>query len=221
MACCASWSASGVNAQPAIDPTTELIRQQERQREQRSRQEPEVDIHLAGEPQASLDRLPLNESPCFKIGRIAIDLAPSADTEKFLWLPESLAGANHDDAPVGKCLGSRGIAMVVKRAQDALSAQGFATSRVFAKPQDLSGGTLTLSVVPGRVRAIRFAEQAPPASLPRAALWNNAATRTGDILTLNDIEQTLENLKRVGATVVGVAADAVNYLANPDPKKFI
>lgn len=25
----------------------------------------------------------------------------------------------------------------------------------------------------------------------------------------------------VGATVVGVASDAVNYLANPDPKKFI
>lgn len=166
IAFCACWSSGLGNARPAIDLTTELIWQQEYPHEQRSRQRPGSDVHLAGEFPASPSRLPLNETPCFKIKLVAIDLAPSADAEKFLWLAEALAGANHDDAPIGKCLGSQGIAMVVKRAQDALSAQGFATSRVFAKPQDISGGVLTLTVVLGRVRNQRFALQAQPASVP-------------------------------------------------------
>ncbi len=77
--------------------------------------------------------------------------------------------------------------------QNALIDRGYVTTRVLAEPQDLSGGTLALTVVPGLVRAIRLDE----ASSPRATLRNALPLREGELLDLRAVEQGLENLKRV------------------------
>jgi hemolysin activation/secretion protein len=82
---------------------------------------------------------------------------------------------------------------VLQRAQDALVNKGFVTSRVLAEPQDLASGQLVLTVLPGRIRAIRFTEPVDP----RATAWNAVPVKPGDILNLRDIEQALENFKRV------------------------
>jgi len=72
-------------------------------------------------------------------------------------------------------------------------ARGFVTTRVLAEPQDLSGGALTLTVIPGRISAIRFAE----GSDGRGNSWTALPATSGDLLNLRDIEQALENFKRV------------------------
>jgi hemolysin activation/secretion protein len=64
---------------------------------------------------------------------------------------------------------------------------------VLASPQKLDSGKLTLTLVPGTVRAIRWAA----GSGQRASRWNTVPTNTGDTLNLRDIEQALENYKRV------------------------
>lgn len=179
-------------AQPVIEPSAELIRQQEREREQRSRLAPGTDVHLATPPPTASGRLPRDETPCFKIDRVHIQTTAPAD-DPFQWLTEALAGAQQDDAPIGQCLGARGVALLIGRAQDALVARGWITSRVLAPAQNLNSGTLTLTVVPGRVRHVRLAQP----EQTRLALWNSAATGPGALLNLRDIEQTLENLKRV------------------------
>jgi hemolysin activation/secretion protein len=82
----------------------------------------------------------------------------------------------------------------MKRVQNAIIARGYVTTRVLAKDQDLQAGVLTLLVVPGRIRAIRFA----PGVDARAVSWRDALpARPGDLLNLRDIEQALENFKRV------------------------
>jgi dienelactone hydrolase len=106
---------------------------------------------------------------------------------------EHLAGAYGDDTPIGRCLGAQGINALLKRAQDALITKGLITTRVLAEPQDLKSGVLTLTVVPGRVNAIRFA----PDSSSRARAWTAVPMKPGDILNLRDIEQGLENLMRL------------------------
>jgi len=67
------------------------------------------------------------------------------------------------------------------------------TTRVLAEAQDLHSGTLTLTVLPGRIRAIRFTDD----SGARANAWNAFPAKPGDLLNLRDIEQALENFKRV------------------------
>lgn len=109
-----------------------------------------------------------------------------------------------DDA-IGRCLGSGGLNTVISRVQNSLIASGYVTTRVLAPPQDLRTGTLMLTVVPGRIRAIRFVPAAGPDASWYRPTWANALPAVpGDILNVRDIEQALENFKRVPTVEVDI-----------------
>lgn len=165
----------------------ELQRQQERERAQRRQLEQGVDARLPQSIVPDDGRIPADETPCFPIREIRLN-----DSEmRFSW---SLAAADAPDDPaIGRCLGSQGINIVMARIQNAIVARGYVTTRVLAEAQDLTTGTLTLTVIPGRIRSIRFSDD----SDARANAWNAMPARPGDLLNLRDIEQALENMKRV------------------------
>jgi len=174
-------------------PFVEEQRQLERERALRQQQEPEVDERLPGRPGPDgAAKLPPGESPCFRIDRLTLDGELSA---RFQWLLEEADGraVGLADGPIGRCLGTQGINTVLARLQQALVARGWITTRVLAAPQDLSGGSLAISLVPGRVAAIRFADPAAATTSLRGAI----PIRPGDLLNLRDIERGLENLKRL------------------------
>jgi hemolysin activation/secretion protein len=199
----AAFAATNAHAQQLPDPAVELRRQQERaQAQQQQIQGLSRDVALeAPAPILNVPRLPANESPCFAITHIEIREVPqgggaSSASSSFAWIGHAISGPANDDTPIGKCLGAQGIGLVLKRAQDALVAKGFVTSRAVAQAQDLSTGHLVVDIIPGRVHSIRFAE-----GTERKAWFNNAGNsvpiQSGDILNLRDIEQALENFKRV------------------------
>lgn len=171
-------------------PFIEELRQQERERALRAQQERAVDARLPVEARPAPGRLPEAETPCFRIDRLVLGGERAGE---FQWLLASAAGAQGDDAPIGRCLGTRGVDTVLARLQQALVERGWVTTRVLAPPQDLAGGTLSVTLVPGRIAAIRFAE----GTGDRTALRNAIPARPGDLLNLRDIEQGLENLKRL------------------------
>lgn len=172
------------------DPAAELRRQQEREAESRKRQEARSDVRLPEQAKAELMRLPVAENPCYNINSIHIDGEGAAD---FAWIQDAFSGVANDDAPFGRCIGAQGINLLLKRGQNALVAKGFITSRLLAQQQDLKTGKLSLSLVLGRVGAIRFAD--PKSS--HASAINALPASVGDVLNLRDIEQALENFKRV------------------------
>jgi len=176
-------------AQTQGDPAAqELRRQQERQRILREQQEMAPDVRLESGQAPVADRVPLDESPCFEIQQIILD---GDEAGRFRWALQAADPA--DDPATGRCLGTQGVNVVLKRVQNAVIGRGFVTTRVLAAPQDLKAGTLTLTVVPGRVRAVRFAD----ATSPRATAWNAVPVRAGELLNLRDIEQALENFQRL------------------------
>jgi hemolysin activation/secretion protein len=195
-------------AQQTPDPTFELRREQERVDAQRQREEKTPDVKSTPTV-LNAQRLPTSESPCFKIERLELnnadyakgaDVAPSGSvrassfpTPTFDWVLSSTAGPSRDDSPIGKCLGAQGIELVLKRAQEGVVQRGFVTTRVLAQKQDLSRGTLTLTLIPGHVNAVRFKD----AQAPKPGLDNTLPVRVGDVLNLRDLEQGLENFKRV------------------------
>jgi len=72
--------------------------------------------------------------------------------------------------------------------------RGYITTRVLVPEQDLSKRALRLSVVPGVIRKLRFADAATRGT------WRSAfPTRGGDLLNLRDLEQGLEQMKRVAS----------------------
>ena len=172
----------------------EVQRQQARERALREQQErmPNVRLEAAPMQQQGPVVLPEQEAPCFAISRIELKGELSA---RFQWALAS-AYVQQDQAPVtesGRCLGNVGINLVMKRIQNAIIAKGFVTTRVLAEQQDLRSGTLSLTLVPGKLREVRLVgEQAK-----RGTQWNAVALRRGQLLNLRDIEQALENFKRL------------------------
>ncbi len=189
-----SWLASAQKSPTTPQPFVEQQRQQERERALREQNERSVDQRLQGAPPAPTQRISASDAPCFRIDRV---LLVGEQSEAFQWAVSDLSGPEGNDAPIGRCLGTAGVNVVLARAQQAVIARGFVTTRVLAAPQDLSSGTLTLSLVPGRIAAIRTTPDASATLLGRGALLGSALpARPGDLLNLRDIEQGLENLKR-------------------------
>ena len=92
----------------------------------------------------------------------------------------------------GACIGKEGLNLIVKRLTALILSKGYSTTRLGIPAQDLSSGTLTLTLVPGVIHAIRFADPS------LSGTWKNAfPTGPGQLLNLRDIEQGLEQMKRV------------------------
>ena len=185
----AAWMTGAWSAAQAAGPEEELLRQQERERVLRDQLESRPDVRLQAAPVGEgAERLPAKESPCFAINDVRLIGEAS---EKFQW---ALRAANpKDDPAIGRCLGGGGINLTMKRMQNAIIEAGYVTTRVLAEAQDLNSGVLVLTLVPGRIREIRFEE----GTSARANAWNAMPANPGDLLNLRDIEQALENFKRV------------------------
>lgn len=180
-------AAGGVAFGAEVD--NELLRQQQRERARQLREDKTPDVRLdAGQGLSPAGNIPTNERPCFTIDRIILTGDSAAE---FAWAVRHADGDG--DSPIGRCIGAEGINRILKRIQNALIARGYVTTRVLAPPQNLNGGQLELTLIPGRIRAIRFAE----GTSWRATHWNAFPMQGGDLLNLRDIEHALENLKRV------------------------
>lgn len=202
---------------PADANIQEQIRQQERQRLLRQQLEIKPDVHNAAEKiksaaSASTDDIPDHESPCFTLSKIELT-GDSAHQFQFALdkvLAHSHSSKVQNKAILGSCLGAIGINAVMARVQNGIIAKGFVTTRVLAAPQDLKTGILQLTIIPGRVHAIRFTSD----SSQRVSAWNALPAGKGDILNLRDIEQGLENLKRVPSAEADIQIEPA--FADPD-----
>ncbi|HAS8353322.1 TPA: ShlB/FhaC/HecB family hemolysin secretion/activation protein [Vibrio vulnificus] len=164
----------------------QFIRQQQQQQaqeEQFGAKAPDVRLDVPATTSGTLT-FPA-EKPCFDIQRVTV-----SSTESFPhWLPlQRLA-----DEGAGHCLGVQGVNLLMSSLQNRLITHGWVTSRVLAPEQDLRRGTLALTVVPGRVRQVRFTDD----SDKYATLYTAMPARAGNLLDLRDIEQGLENLQRL------------------------
>ncbi|WP_244828606.1 ShlB/FhaC/HecB family hemolysin secretion/activation protein [Caballeronia sp. TF1N1] len=140
------------------------------------------------------------ESPCFRINTFTLDVPPS--------LPDAIRAKGASALPLDpfafarewlghytdQCIGKEGVNLLTKGLQQAILSRGYITTRVLLPEQDLSHGTLKFALVPGVIRDIRFAEPMSRGS------WKTAfPTRPGDVLDLRDLEQGIEQMKRVAS----------------------
>ena len=214
----------------------EQMRQQERLNQLRQQQEIKPDVRETGIPlQPSLpvanDAIPDSETPCFVINKIQL---VGDDASYFQFALDEVLGfepavglnsprfmindkLTAKDAILGRCLGVIGVNAVMARVQNAIIHRGFITTRVLAAPQEIKSGNLALTIVSGRINDIRFT----PDSHRRARSWNAVPVTRGDRLNLRDIEQSLENFKRVPTVEADIkiepASVAHPIVGNGDP----
>jgi len=171
-------------AQPAppIDQQELRDRDQQIARERQSKQE-QTDVFLnKSETKEEVLQLP-EEEISFTITEIKLT---GEESEKFHWIQEFLQKYQ------GKKIGKEGINIIVKQASKAIIAKGYVTTRVVIPEQDISKGVLILQLIPGFVEQIVFEDSKV------TARWDNALPiKPGDLLNIRDIEQGLEQFKRV------------------------
>ncbi|WP_318374259.1 ShlB/FhaC/HecB family hemolysin secretion/activation protein [Enterobacter sp.] len=170
----------------AAEPDNQFIIQQQRQRAIEQQLTPQApDVRLS-EPSTGYGRINFpTETPCFAINRVEIsgkDALPR-------WLPLQHIASQAE----GRCLGGKGINLLMSTLQNRIVDHGWITTRVLAPSQDLKSGTLKLAIVPGNIRHVALTDD----SDDYIQLYSAFPAHEGKLLDLRDIEQGLENLQRL------------------------
>ena len=178
-------------------------RAQERAQVEAERHQRPVDVRLPNAPPAIGGlRFPDKEEPCFLIHELKVE-SGDAPRHDWSWLRAELDQPPGAEPALGRCLGAEGIGVVLARLQQAIVSRGWITTRVMAPPQDLNRGELRVRVHEGVVSQIRFADRHGD----RGSLFNTLPVRAGDVLNLRDLEQGLENLRRVPTVYADIAVE--------------
>ncbi|QTP34285.1 Hemolysin transporter protein ShlB [Burkholderia glumae] len=206
--CGASWAVLHLHlaAAQAVDPLAEQEQRRRAQQQQIERERaahaPNVTLQAPAAPAVDDGRLPA-ETPCFRIDSLALEVPPglseaveAAGARALLPNPLFPGELRFADEYLqryrGRCVGTQGLNLIVHRVMSRLIERGYSTTRVLIGPQDLSSGKLRLQLIPGVISAIRFADPSIYGT------WRNAfPTRPGQLLNLRDLEQGLEQMKRV------------------------
>lgn len=149
----------------------------------------------------SLSDLLDKETPCFKIHSIKI-VGEYADTFSGALDAINAKEKNIRVNPLHHCIGAKAINVMMKKVQNKIISAGYITTRIVAQPQDLNAGILSLTVIPGVINNIVVDQQ--DGSVVNPVQWNSMPMKKGDLLNLRQIEQALENYKRVPSVDIDI-----------------
>ncbi|MBN6710616.1 ShlB/FhaC/HecB family hemolysin secretion/activation protein [Haemophilus haemoglobinophilus] len=169
--------------------------QQQTEKQKQLNNQADIRLEIEGE---KIRSFPSNETPCFDIHKITLlDYAPNNQFTSSEFKLELNKSINDLNLVLPLCIGSEGINTLIKTIQNRLIEKGYVTTRVIAPEQNLAKGELTLMVILGKVRRILINDSSELPKFNRWQSWTALTFSTGDLLNLRDIEQSLENLKRL------------------------
>lgn len=197
---------SHAQADPEAQRRARLESDLQQQREQ-LQQQAEDRLRLRQAPDARLPEVATDidegtslpaEEPCFMIDEVQLALpdalsaaqrrlgASALSQDTFHFLQQATAAYR------GRCIGREGINLIHRRLSALILSKGYSTTRLGIPEQDLSSGRLRFVLIPGIIRSISFSAADMNGS------WKTAfSARPGDLLNLRDLEQGLEQLKRI------------------------
>ncbi len=203
-------------AQITPDPSIEIKKQQERQEQEQKRLLENPIVKPETKVDVSTVLLPTQEKQCWNIKNVFLDDQNGLPVPEFKWLEKSLTGNEQNDSPIGKCIGAKGLNLLLKRGQDALIEKGFTTTRFVTREQNIQSGNLTLTVVIGRVRNITLKKMGEKTSETSTDYAHVIPLKKGDILNLRAIEQALESFKKVPTIEADIKIEPTEMMGQSD-----
>ncbi|KAF6684891.1 ShlB/FhaC/HecB family hemolysin secretion/activation protein [Pantoea agglomerans] len=184
----ASLFISNVMAAPVTPGDLDVIQNQQQQRLQQDQQQRDA-LTQAHQVELQKTESAPASGPCFEINQISLQQASliTPDTQKRLVAPY-----------INQCLSLDRINQLVRAISEWYVQRGYITSRAFLTEQNLSHGTLNITVLEGKLEAIHL--QGASARQLNMAF----PTRAGRILNLRDIEQGMEQINRLRTSPVQI-----------------
>jgi len=200
LACLISFDAFAQTASDAAARTNAEQQQQVEQRRDAQQRAATVAAPVVRSTAPAVGEYPVLpvETPCFRIDTFTVEVpdtlpevvrvksASALSLDPFAFLHDWL---RHYE---GQCVGKQGVDMLAKGLQGVILSHGYITTRVLVPTQDLSKGAMKFTLIPGVIRNLKFADASA-----RGTLKTAFPARDGDILQLRDLEQGLEQMKRV------------------------
>jgi hemolysin activation/secretion protein len=182
--------AQSVILSPAESAVESMRRQEERTRVQQQLLLPKADVLQAARADIGDTELPV-EFPCFLIKQITVG---QNNAGKF-------SSLNSKTVPfLNRCIGVQGLRKVASVLDAKLLEMGYVTTRVSLAEQNLSGGKLVFFLHEGRIADIMMTKAGVVDNTPDETWgsWRNAfPMERGDILNIRDLEQGVEQMKRL------------------------
>ena len=211
---CVATRAGAQSLPTTEDPARRLLDEQRAQQRQREIDQAPAQIAAPAPatsavpdlpPGADVETLP-DAEPTFVISQIAFTGATVLNAKQLDAVTQPF---------VGKRLGRNRINLLLRRLTEAYVAHGYITTRVYLGKQNLDSGTLTVTVIPGRIEGIAL-NGAALRPAPADKHWYQGIFKTqggglvtdagtawafptavGDVLRLPDLEQGVDQLNRL------------------------
>lgn len=161
-----------------------------RQTEQESLQRIQEEMVRLKKEKKTLSKFQLpEETPSFYIKEIRVR---GSHIEQFPWVQNYLAGYTNRN------IGLTGVNLLITKINEAFIDKGYITTKLYIKEQDLTTGILTFDLVAGTVKTISFDKNT-------YGTWRNAfPISPGDVLNIRNIEQGLEQMRRLSSQDVDI-----------------
>lgn len=177
---------------------TALEQREQRERIEQWRREQERRAPVVGASSTPGWQPPVaDDRPCFVVRSVRIVLADTAASGTRSAAQPLLGPVFHLPGYAGACLGANSLERLRSNLQNRLAARGHITSALSVPAQDLGSGELVFTLEPGLVEAVAVEGAAAGDQASTRPAANALALAPGDVLSLRDIEQTLENLGRL------------------------
>jgi hemolysin activation/secretion protein len=175
----------------SFDAIERGIREQEdRAKEFQKKIEPQANELKPEESKVIPSELPKDDN-CYLITKINfID----DENKIFFWFE------SYVKSYLNTCIGVGGIQQIVNLLNNSLIEEGYITSRVAVPEQNLKEGVLNFKVMIGKIATIKMVEQGDLArdKDKNWGIWENSfPIKPGDVLNIRDIEQGVEQMKRL------------------------
>ncbi len=178
---------------PQEDPGDRLLRE-EATRERRERLEQEV-------PQIGGAERPIPARQDQAVESIA-EPGPSFRIDRILLDGDDVLGAAATQAILapftGRMLGANRINRLLERLNQAFVERGLITTRAYVADQNLAAGTLTVTVVAGRIEVLEYeGRHLEPGGWDLPGVRLAFPTAAGEVLRLQDLEQGVDQMNRL------------------------
>lgn len=171
-----------------------LRRQEDRARDLQQQIQPKADVLNPPSATTISTDLPI-ETPCFVVHEIHLD---GTDARRFRWLTASAAPF------LNRCVGVTGLSRIAATLDAKLIELGYATTKVSLPQQNLKEGILNIHLHVGRVDEVRMVKADADKKKDDAwgTWWNAFPVGSGDVLNVRDLEQGVEQMKRLPSQTV-------------------
>lgn len=183
----AEASPSQQEQQLIIRQQQQLLRQDEERRQEEERQRKLRELAPPKPKEEKPEPPSSNGKKCIKLDKISLSrnsILTAKDAQNLV------------KRFLGRCIGTNEFQVLLKSINDAFRDRGYITTRAYIRPQNISDGSLEITVIEGTIEKLALNKDT---LADQSQVFFAFPTSAGDVLNIRDVEQGLDQMNRLAS----------------------